>query len=519
MQKEEIIGAIRSVFQFSKNSQFLDENLTSIREDLALIEGYFSLTKDQSIILAVIFSSSCKGQSVGVNFLINHLGLEAIDILMYSKDFEILIKRNIVLCSAPRSRDKQMLLSQNFYINPQVFSSIETGEQILPELSSKKFTSDLELLEATEIDTSTFDWDDESIVDVPFLVSALIEKNAELPIIKKVNEYELPTEDAYLFLVVIWKTLNGSVVCNLTEIVEKYFHRKLNRVQYLQKILKNECRVTKLDLLKLEEENFYHSTSLLLTEKSHRVLESLGIKINIANKTKDKNAINPKDISYRPLFYNEAENRQIALLSKVLDRKNFKRTQKKLLSNNLPQGILILMYGESGTGKTESVYQLGRQNVTEVMRCDLSALKTKWFGESERLVKEVFIRYAEFAKQCKNQPYLLLNECDGIISSRKSVHSSSVASTENSIQAILLQELEVFKGILFATTNMTQNIDQAYLRRFNFKIHFQKPSQEVREQIWRAKKTKSFRWRLPATASATNDRGTDSKRYSKICFK
>jgi SpoVK/Ycf46/Vps4 family AAA+-type ATPase len=57
----------------------------------------------------------------------------------------------------------------------------------------------------------------------------------------------------------------------------------------------------------------------------------------------------------------------------------------------------------------------------------------------------------------------------------------------NSMQNILLQELETFEGILFATSNLNVNLDKAFERRFPYKIHFRKPDVATREKIWATK--------------------------------
>jgi len=83
-------------------------------------------------------------------------------------------------------------------------------------------------------------------------------------------------------------------------------------------------------------------------------------------------------------------------------------------------------------------------------------------------------------------PIILLNEADAIINKRKDTSISGVAQTENAIQNILLEELENLEGILIATTNLTENIDTAFERRFIYKIEFQKPCIETRQSIWRS---------------------------------
>ena len=83
-------------------------------------------------------------------------------------------------------------------------------------------------------------------------------------------------------------------------------------------------------------------------------------------------------------------------------------------------------------------------------------------------------------------PILLFNEADAIIGIRQEGAERAVDKMENSIQNIILQEMEDLDGILIATTNLTTNLDKAFERRFLYKIRFDKPSLEARASIWRS---------------------------------
>jgi SpoVK/Ycf46/Vps4 family AAA+-type ATPase len=72
-------------------------------------------------------------------------------------------------------------------------------------------------------------------------------------------------------------------------------------------------------------------------------------------------------------------------------------------------------------------------------------------------------------------------------SKRKSIGSGNVDQTENAIQNIILEEMENLDGILIATTNLTENLDKAFERRFLFKIRFEKPTLEAKTNIWKDK--------------------------------
>ena len=79
----------------------------------------------------------------------------------------------------------------------------------------------------------------------------------------------------------------------------------------------------------------------------------------------------------------------------------------------------------------------------------------------------------------------MFNEADTLFSTRQNLAGrGSIDQTENAIQNIILEEMETLDGILIATTNLVDNLDKAFERRFLFKIRFNKPSVEAKRNIW-----------------------------------
>lgn len=99
-----------------------------------------------------------------------------------------------------------------------------------------------------------------------------------------------------------------------------------------------------------------------------------------------------------------------------------------------------------------------------------------WVGESEKNIKGIFDDYKKEVKQLAKAPILLFNEADAIIGKRQVGAERAVEKMENSIQNIILQEIEQLDGILIATTNLAENMDKAFERRFLYKIQFEKPA-------------------------------------------
>ena len=106
------------------------------------------------------------------------------------------------------------------------------------------------------------------------------------------------------------------------------------------------------------------------------------------------------------------------------------------------------------------------------------------WGESEKNIKSLFDSYRDKVKKSEKAPILLFNEADAIINKRQEGAERSVDKMENSIQNIILQEMENLDGIMIATTNLAQNMEKAFERRFLYKIKFEKPTLEARMHIW-----------------------------------
>jgi hypothetical protein len=209
----------------------------------------------------------------------------------------------------------------------------------------------------------------------------------------------------------------------------------------------------------------------------------------VSSKNKDKLIIAADSLESRPLFYPEKITRRISELSALLREEQFVTIKKHLADNKMPTVFSVLFYGPPGTGKTETVYQISRQTGRDILRVDISETKSKWFGESEKIIKNLFNRYRNLLKNTKEKPapILLFNEADGVLGKRMELGDSrsGPAQTENAIQNIILQEMEELEGgILIATTNMTTNLDRAFERRFLYKLEFEKPDNAARRLIW-----------------------------------
>lgn len=188
----------------------------------------------------------------------------------------------------------------------------------------------------------------------------------------------------------------------------------------------------------------------------------------------------------KPLFYDRQVKESLTTLNNLLTENRYAEVRKALEDKGMRSGFTCLFYGSPGTGKTESVYQLAKKTGRDIIMADVSKLKSMWVGESEKNLKRLFANYKKLVESSSITPILLFNEADAIFGIRKSGAEGAVDKMENSLQNIILQEMEDLKGILIATTNLTENLDKAFERRFLYKVKFSNPSVAVKCQIWNA---------------------------------
>ena len=254
--------------------------------------------------------------------------------------------------------------------------------------------------------------------------------------------------------------------------------------------VKREFRSRESELFEKElienvnEDGMARSDAFKLTEKAK---EQFLCELNL-NKIgrSDRNLIKEGTLAEKDLIYNETERGQITELSSILSENRFNEVQKRLRSAGMRPGFCCIFYGAPGTGKTETVYQLARRTGRDIMRVDVDKIKSCWVGESEKNIKALFDRYRNICKNSELAPILLFNEADAVLGVRMEGASRAVDKMENSIQNIILQEMETLEGIMIATTNLTTNLDKAFERRFLYKIRFDKPTVNARTEIWKA---------------------------------
>jgi hypothetical protein len=199
------------------------------------------------------------------------------------------------------------------------------------------------------------------------------------------------------------------------------------------------------------------------------------------------------------LFFDSTLRAELTTLEQLCSTSIFKQFREAQTGTAM-KGIAIQLYGGPGTGKTEFCYQLARSTGRNLLMLDVSQARDKYYGETEKMITSIFREYDKQVGESDAFPILFFNEGDSIFQRRVDSDQNS-SHTDNTVQTILLNELERFQGILLVTTNTPKHFDKAFERRFQFRIEFQPPNEHARLQMLRDTFPDSPEEKLRALAS------------------
>ncbi|MBS1663827.1 MAG: ATP-binding protein [Bacteroidetes bacterium] len=148
------------------------------------------------------------------------------------------------------------------------------------------------------------------------------------------------------------------------------------------------------------------------------------------------------------------------------------------MSDRLKKGYRALFYGPPGTGKTLTAALLGKEMQKDVYKIDLSMVVSKYIGETEKNLELLFAR-------AEDKGWILFfDEADALFGKRTSVRDSNDKYANQEV-SYLLQRIEDYNGLIILATNMKNNIDEAFIRRFNAILRFPFPDARERKEIWK----------------------------------
>lgn len=181
-------------------------------------------------------------------------------------------------------------------------------------------------------------------------------------------------------------------------------------------------------------------------------------------------------MDWQDLVVNEQTSRQLDEIRIWLEHGKDLLTRWEM-SKNIKPGYKALFHGSPGTGKTLTAALLGKTFGLEVYRIDLSMVISKYIGETEKNLEKIF-------RRAENKGWILFfDEADALFGKRTSIADAHDKYANQEI-AYLLQRLEDYPGLVILASNMRSNVDEAFTRRLQSVIHFQKPQASERQQLW-----------------------------------
>lgn len=383
--------------------------------------------------------------------------------------------------------DDEAYVNDNLSVLPKVVSDITLN--IIPE--KKDLNKNKSLFELSDELLNIFWFRTEglgSFSDFYDELDVFLETYKNFKPIIYLEKKKIPQSEWLIFLYTYLSHLQGEATANLKTAIQTLYKGINNQFEVRSKLNNQESHLFKKGVVEYDGEVLKSTGKIKLSESAMTEIFGSDLEIvmsNINDVNVDNSLIEPDIITERKLYYNEKEEKQVTTVRKIIDQKKFEDIQKKLNTSGYRSGVCILLHGSPGTGKTETVYQLAKSSKRKIMKVDISSIRDKFIGESEKNLSGIFKKYEELRRSSKNTPILLFNEADALFNKRINATQSSDLMN-NSMQNIILEELENFKGLLFATTNLILNMDKAFERRFLYKVQFEKPGSDMRSAIWKS---------------------------------
>lgn len=470
-----VLESFEYIVELAENSNLDDDFFQKAATHIKYASRKLKLTPMQTVLLAMFVDRS-EDRSIRISEIANYSGCRTTKILRLSDDVDMLEEKRYVRASRSRG-------NLSYRVPSDVLKSLRKNEQyVYTPVHVKDTISFFSRFNSLmkEMDDDEFNHDQlrndtlGMLDDIPETVFA-----------RNLKRMNLDDEDALLFIFMAHLYIENnddrigfSDIDNLydddelPDWINREFRGRSSDL-FDRKLIENvnEDGMARSDVFKLTEEakdNFLGELNLSTFGKS------------------EKDLIAPDSFPEKRLIYNDSEKGQVYELSSILGESRFQEIQSRLVENGMRKGFCCLFYGSPGTGKTETVYQIARQTGRKIMRVDVNKIKSCWVGESEKNIKALFDRYRNICKNSKLAPILLFNEADAVLGVRMEGANRAVDKMENSIQNIILQEMETLEGIMIATTNLTTNLDKAFERRFLYKIQFSRPTVEARVSIWQS---------------------------------
>jgi len=491
IKENPVLSAVDIIFTKGQKSKFTESFQQSVSKEAQIICEYLGIDSEaQALCWAMLFGMGIQANSaLDIDNFSNYLNVSVLRAFQFTKDLDSLARRKLLAKqkNTRRRRGGESLNYLNLYVPSDLVYAVVNGEP----LPSRRKT-DMNLYELLDNVYMYFQQRDDGYIDTEELgieITGLLEENKKLPFVRQVLNYKLPILEQIILLVVCQQFVEGYSSIDFVRLLKTLFVETQKQLACRKEWINSKTKLQKVGLVDLENESsLRNDKAIMLTPKGQELFgEDRHLFLDSEIKT-PKDIILPSSLTVPKLFFNPEEQKSIDFLIDLLKPDNFKSCVNRMKDLGMKSlGLTVLLHSLPGLGKSESVNLVSKVTNRCIKKADLT-FKSKWYGESERNIKNLFVSYRKLLDTSELEPILLFDEVDGIFGTRKTLSShSSIDQTENTIQNIILSEMSEFRGILFASSNLICNLDPAFERRFLYKIRLERPNSETRFLIWKDK--------------------------------
>ena len=472
-----LIEAIDAIIRRSKNSNLSDDFYKKVKVCTDVVSNVYELTPMQCVLFAVSLEMNNRGNSIDTSVVGKWCysgDSSSFGTMRLAKDLDVLRERGLIARNVSEG-------PASYFVPSAVFKAVCDGKPYTSEEDADVSLSQFIVLLNNVLHTK---FDAKPLNVVYDRLNDLLRENRHLEFVRKVISYKLSEVDKLILLSCCMVKVYDYPSLSYLDLRSRFGLAESRRIW--NTILDGTDALVQGGLVVTELVAPDCVTFKLSQSATEDLLSELGIRQTDSIARPNSRLIQCSTLQEKSMFYGRREQKQIDLLKDALGIESLNGIRKELEARGQRRGFTCLFYGAPGTGKTETAYQLARMTGRDIMPVDISSLRDKWVGESEKNIQAVFDNYRKQCEMSEVMPILLFNEADGVLSKRIQKVEQSTDQLMNTMQNIILQEMEKFDGILIATTNLTGNLDNAFERRFLFKVEFGKPTREARAAIWKS---------------------------------
>ena len=482
METMSIATCLNRIMIKVRREDYNDETVEALKDDLTYVGEKFGICSEEVALLSFVLEKSNDFCRCDDSDLANFLGCTNIEFISFRKYLQSLAQKRIVRIGRNRSGDATYQVMQeacDAIINDTAFS-VKSFAGLTTEDIFSEFRKLFIAFRSDEIGNDLLLSD----------LNMLIDANPQNDFCQKFLECgirQCSASEQRIFFYLCHHYVSWGEKDIEFRHLSNFISDKDDEQKFFRFFQAEKHGFQKNGLVRFGgEEGLMDKRSAALTDK---VRDTFFTEVELfcdENSSALQDLVHYENIKEKEMFYNAPEQEQVTRLESLLEDTHFKGIQSRLDEMGMRKGFNIILYGGPGTGKTETTMQLARKTGRDVFSIDVSKIKDKYVGESEKRLKSIFKIYRDLCKKKDKMPILFFNEADAIFGKRMENVESSAAQMLNTLQNILLQELESIEGILICTTNLHQNLDPAFERRFIYKVELEKPGEEVRSKIWAA---------------------------------